>query len=146
MSDPKISPANFTDRVTLALGCCSVCLLVAVVWAIRQIPVEEGFLPRLVSLCSPVAACGAVALLAAFVPSFVPFSRLRAPLNVTIPLVWGLSNWLLASALTTAESSTSRVTPMLAVISSWTEVGTLVPVGLAQFGLLTIPIAFGRQS
>lgn len=146
MSDPKTSPANFTDRVTLALGCCSVCLLVAVVWAIRQIPVEEGLLPRLVSLCSPVAACGAVALLAAFVPAFVPFSRLRAPLNVTIPLVWGLTNWLLASALTTAESSTSRVPPILAVISSWTEVGTLVPVGLAQFGLLTIPIAFGRKS
>jgi hypothetical protein len=102
-------------------------------------------LPRLVSLCSPVAACGAVALLAALVPSFVPFSRLSAPLNVTIPIVWGLMNWLIASALTTAESSTSRVPAVLAVVSNWTEVGTFLPVGLAQFGLLTIPIAFRRK-
>jgi len=145
MSDPKTSPADFTDRVILTLGCCVICLLVALVWAVRRIPVEDGLLPRLVSLCSPVAACGAVALLAALVPSFVPFSRLSAPLNVTIPIVWGLMNWLIASALTTAESSTSRVPAVLAVVSNWTEVGTFLPVGLAQFGLLTIPIAFRRK-
>jgi hypothetical protein len=54
-------------------------------------------------------------------------------------------NWLIASALTTAESSTSRVPPVLAVVANWTEVGTFLPVGLAQFGLLTIPIAFRRK-
>lgn len=145
MSDPKTSPANFTDRVALTLGCCVICMLVALVWAARRIPVEEGLLPRLVSLCSPIAACGAVALLAAIVPSFVPFGRFQAPLNITIPIVWGLMNWLIASALTTAESSTSRVPPVLAVVSNWTEVGTVLPVGLAQFGILTIPIAFGRK-
>ncbi len=146
MYDPKTSQVSFTERVTLALGCCAVCLAVALVWAIKRIPVEEGLLPRLVSVCTPVAACGLVALLAAFVPSFVPFSRLRAPINVTIPLVWGLANWLLSSALLTPPSSTSTLPPILAVIGHWTELGTVLPVGLAQFGLLTIPVAFGRKS
>lgn len=123
-----------------------VCLAVALIWAVRRIPVEDGLLPRLVSLCSPVAACGVVALLSVISSSFVPFRRLRPPLNITIPLVWGLANWLLASALTTAESSTSRVPPVLAVLSNWTEWTTFVPVALAQFGILTIPIAFGRNN
>jgi hypothetical protein len=121
-------------------------MVIALIWAVRRIPVEDGLLPRLVSICSPVAACGAVALIAALVPSFVPFSRLKAPLNFTIPIVWGLVNWLIASALTTADSSTSRVPSVLAVVSNWTELETVLPVGLAQFGLLTIPIAFGRRA
>lgn len=146
MSDPKTSPVNFTERVTLTLGCCTVCLAVAFAWAIKRIPVEEGLLPRLVSLCTPVAACGVVALLSALVPTFVPFSRLRVPLNLTIPLIWGLTNWLLSSALMTPASSTSTVPAILKVIGNWTELGTVLPVGLAQFGLLTIPVAFGRKA
>lgn len=146
MSDPKTSPASFSERVTLALGCCVVCIAVASFWAIRRVPVEEGLFPRLVSLCSSVAACGIVALLSAFLPSFVPFKRLTVPLNITIPIVWNLANWFLASALITPASSTSTVPPMLAVLSHWTDLGTIVPVGLAQFGLLTIPIMFSRNS
>lgn len=146
MSDPKTSPASFTDRVTLTMACCAVCLVVALIWAYLRIPVEDGLLPRLVSVCSPVAACGAVALLSALIPSFVPFTRLKAPLNITIPGVWGLANWLIASALTTAESSTSQVPPVLAVVSNWTEITTFLPVGLTQCGLLTIPIVLGRKA
>ncbi|MCW5944006.1 MAG: hypothetical protein KIS66_17385 [Fimbriimonadaceae bacterium] len=128
-------------------GCVSVLLIVAVAVAYGSVPepLRQPGSPMFYYLLVPVLA--AALLIGAAIPAgamFAPF-RFAFPLNLTLPIVYGVLLLVSASMVTQMPSAIERLPPQLLPALNWFQAELIAKVAGAQCGVLTVFALFGRK-
>jgi hypothetical protein len=122
-----------------------VCLLVAAIWAAIFLTKSPFSFEGLITLSPPLVATGTVVLIFGFLKDLVPSSNLRPPLNISIPIIWGLVCYLTVHLISTQETGATSVREGLVPMLGWSNPATLLPVMAIQVVGLTILVLLGRK-
>jgi len=99
----------------------------------------------MVAASLPVASGLAVAALCTAWPSLLAVERMRFPLNVTLPLVFGCLQFALLSLATTTESALVQLPSQLTPLLIWSRLSIVLWTAGLQFALLCLWALAGRS-
>lgn len=148
MSGPKTSQNSsvaFQDRLYVAGNASFLCLLVAAIWAAAFLTKSPFSLDGLITLAAPLVATGITVLIFGIVPDLIPSSSIRAPLNFSMPIIWGLVCYLTVHLISTQETGSTTVPDALLPALAWSNYCTLLPVMIVQIFFLSLLVLVGRK-